>query len=85
MRTISNGQHPRLRSVQRYATYRSGEGQSESVDPTFNLQLNIRGGNTMSHIYNFLDNHMEVSGAVVFGILALGACVALAAAINGVL
>jgi len=39
----------------------------------------------MSHIYNFLDNHMEVSGAVVFGILALGACVALAAAINGVL
>lgn len=39
----------------------------------------------MSYIYNFLDNHMEVSGAVVFGILALCACVAIAAALNGLL
>jgi hypothetical protein len=37
----------------------------------------------MSHIYNFFDNHMEVSGAVVFGLLAIGACIALAAALNG--
>lgn len=37
----------------------------------------------MSHIYDFFDNHMEVSGAVIFGILALAACVALAAALTG--
>jgi hypothetical protein len=37
----------------------------------------------MSHIYNFFDNHMEVSGAVIFGVLALVACVAMAAALNG--
>jgi hypothetical protein len=39
----------------------------------------------MSHIYNFFDNHMEVSGAVIFGILGLAACVAIAAAINGIM
>lgn len=39
----------------------------------------------MSHIYNFFDNHMEISGAIVFGILAIGACVAMAAALNGAL
>jgi len=37
----------------------------------------------MSHIYNFFDNHMEVWGAVVFGLLAIAACVAMAAALNG--
>lgn len=37
----------------------------------------------MSHIYDFFDNHMEVSGAVIFGILALAACVAVAAALAG--
>jgi len=37
----------------------------------------------MSHIYDFFDNHMEVSGAIVFGLLTIGACVALAAALNG--
>jgi hypothetical protein len=39
----------------------------------------------MSHIYNFFDNHMEAWGAVVFGIFAIIACVAMAAAINGAL
>lgn len=39
----------------------------------------------MSHIYDFFDNHMEVSGAVIFGVLALIACVAVAAALNGLL
>jgi hypothetical protein len=39
--------------------------------------------NTMSHIYNFFENHGEVWGAVFFGVLAIGACVAMAAALNG--
>lgn len=39
----------------------------------------------MSHIYDFFDNHMEVSGAVIFGILTVAACVAIAAAISGVM
>jgi hypothetical protein len=39
----------------------------------------------MSHIYDFLDNHMEIAGAIVFGIVAAGACVAMAAALAGVL
>lgn len=39
----------------------------------------------MSYIYDFFDNHMEVSGAIVFGIVAIIACVALAAALNGAL
>lgn len=39
----------------------------------------------MSYIYDFFDNHMEISGAIVFGIVAIIACVALAAALNGVL
>ena len=39
----------------------------------------------MSHIYNFLDNHMEVSGAIVFGIVTVAACVAMAAALAGAL
>ncbi len=39
----------------------------------------------MSHIYDYFDNHMEVIGAVVFGVLAIGACIALAAALNGIM
>jgi len=39
----------------------------------------------MSHIYNFFDNHMEVSGAIVFGIVTVAACVAMAAALAGAL
>lgn len=39
----------------------------------------------MSHLYNFIDNHGELWGAVVFGVLAVAACVALAAALNGVM
>jgi hypothetical protein len=39
----------------------------------------------MSHIYDFFDNHMEISGAIVFGIVAIGACVAMAAALSGAL
>ncbi len=39
----------------------------------------------MSAIYDFLDNHMEISAAVVFAIVAIGACVAVAAALAGVL
>ena len=37
----------------------------------------------MSHIYNFFENHGEVWGAIFFGLLAIGACVAMAAALNG--
>lgn len=37
----------------------------------------------MSHIYDFFDNHMEVWGAVVFGIVAVAACIAVAAALSG--
>lgn len=39
----------------------------------------------MSHIYNFFDNYGEISGAIVFGVLAIAACVAMAAALSGVL
>ncbi len=39
----------------------------------------------MSYIYNFFDNHMEISGAIVFGVVAVGACVAMAAALAGAL
>ncbi len=39
----------------------------------------------MSVIYDFFDNHMEISGAIVFGIVAIGACVAVAAALAGAL
>jgi hypothetical protein len=37
----------------------------------------------MSHIYDFFDNHMEVWGAVVFGVVAVVACIAVAAALSG--
>lgn len=39
----------------------------------------------MSYIYKFFDDHMEISGAIVFGIVAIAACVAMAAALNGAL
>jgi hypothetical protein len=39
----------------------------------------------MSSIYNFFDNHMEISAAIVFGIVAISACVAVAAALAGAL
>jgi hypothetical protein len=37
----------------------------------------------MSHIYNFFDNYGEVWGAVVFGVLTIAACIAVAAALTG--
>jgi hypothetical protein len=37
----------------------------------------------MSHIYNCFDNYGEVWGAVVFGVLTIAACVAVAAALTG--
>ncbi len=37
----------------------------------------------MSYIYDFFDNHMEISGAIVFGIVAVTACIAMAAALSG--
>jgi hypothetical protein len=39
----------------------------------------------MSYIYDYFDNYMEVWAAVVFGVLAVGACIAVAAALNGVM
>ena len=37
----------------------------------------------MSHLYDFFDNHMEAWGALFFGLLTVGACVAIAGALNG--
>jgi hypothetical protein len=37
----------------------------------------------MSHLYDFFDNHMEAWDALFFGLLTVGACVALAVALNG--
>ena len=37
----------------------------------------------MSLLYDFFDNHMEVLGAVFFGLLTVGACIAIAVALNG--
>lgn len=39
----------------------------------------------MSSIYKFLDNYMEISAAIVFGIITIGACIAIAAALSGAL
>lgn len=39
----------------------------------------------MTFLYDFFDDHMEVLGAVVFGVVAIGACVAMAAALAGAL
>ena len=37
----------------------------------------------MSHLYDFFDNHMEVLGALLFGLLTVGAYIAVFAALNG--
>jgi len=37
----------------------------------------------MSYIYDFFDEHMEIFAAVVFGVVAVCACVAVAAALAG--
>ena len=39
----------------------------------------------MSRFINHLDNHAEVFGAVVLGVLAVASCVVMAAACNGLL
>jgi len=39
----------------------------------------------MSFFYDFFDEHMELLGAIVFGVVAIGACVALAASLAGAL
>ena len=57
----------------------------ESAGPAFGIHQPVRRRKGMSYIYNFFDNHMEISGAIVFGIVAVGACVAMAAALAGAL
>lgn len=37
----------------------------------------------MSHLYDFFDNHMEAAGALLFGLLTVGGCIAIAVALNG--
>ena len=37
----------------------------------------------MSYLYDFFDDHMEAVGALFFGLLTVGACVAIAVALNG--
>jgi hypothetical protein len=37
----------------------------------------------MSHLYDFFDDHLEAVGALFFGLLTVGACIAIAAALNG--
>jgi hypothetical protein len=37
----------------------------------------------MEHLYDFFENHMEACGALFFGLLTVGACVAIAVALNG--
>ena len=39
----------------------------------------------MHYIMNHIDNHAEIWGAVIFGVLAIASCAALAAAFNGIL
>ena len=39
----------------------------------------------MSFFYDFFDEHMELLGAIVFGTVAIVACVALTAALAGAL
>jgi hypothetical protein len=48
--------------------------------------MNERSGErreTMSYLYDFFDNHMEAWGALLFGLLTVGACIAIAVALNG--
>ncbi len=37
----------------------------------------------MSHLYDFFDNHLEAVGALLFGLLTVAACIAIASALNG--
>jgi hypothetical protein len=37
----------------------------------------------MSHLYDFFDHHMEACGALLFALLTVGACIAIAVALNG--
>lgn len=37
----------------------------------------------MSRLYDFFDSHMESLGALFFGVLLVGACIAIAFALNG--
>ena len=37
----------------------------------------------MSPLYDFFDNHMEAWGALFFGLMTIGACIAIAVALNG--
>jgi hypothetical protein len=37
----------------------------------------------MSYLYGFFEDHMEVLGAMFFGLLTVAACIAVAVALNG--
>ena len=37
----------------------------------------------MSPLYDFFDKHMEAWGALFFGLMTVGACIAIAVALNG--
>lgn len=37
----------------------------------------------MSHLYDFFDDHFEAVGALFFGLLTVGACIAIAVALCG--
>jgi hypothetical protein len=37
----------------------------------------------MSHLYDFFDNHLKAVGALFFGLLTVGVCVAIAGALSG--
>jgi hypothetical protein len=37
----------------------------------------------MLHLYDFFDNHLEAVGALFFGLLTVGMCIAIAVALNG--
>jgi hypothetical protein len=37
----------------------------------------------MSHLYDFFDDHMEACGTLLFALLTVGACIAIAVALNG--
>jgi hypothetical protein len=37
----------------------------------------------MSHLCDFVDNHLEAVGALLFGLLTIGACIAIAGALSG--
>lgn len=65
---------------------RSGKEIASNPSPSAETFTNrLKEETAMSYIYEFFDNHMEISGAIVFGIVALAACIAVAAALNGAL